>query len=152
MPSKSKAKDAGKTAADGAAIPAMAFFEIGARNMELMARASQEMTAGLQKASQDMAEFVGARLQKDMQCAQALSQCRTPDAAFEVQRGFVEEAISDYQSEAARLLEISKGAAASALEPLEEAAAQSLKSAREAGEKTQSQFKAAADKGSDSTR
>ncbi len=93
-----------------------ALAEMNGKNLEAAQAAGQAAIRGLTDFSQETAEFVSTRLQKDMQAAQRLAACRSVGEAWQCQADFFGDMMTDYASQASKILHLGARSAAGAAE------------------------------------
>jgi phasin family protein len=85
--------------------------------LESNQRAFARWLNGVNALSQEIAQFTQSRLQEDMAAWSALASCNSPEAAFECQRRFAQEATAGYVAEVAKLSQMMMSLASEGLEP-----------------------------------
>lgn len=80
-----------------------------------MAAAAPIAPDALLKVMNESAQFVMARLQRDLETQKALLSCKSPAELLKVQTDFYQTAMQDYSKEAARMFEMMSSAATSSI-------------------------------------
>lgn len=75
------------------------------------------LAEGMQNYFQEVARFIAMRLEKDIDTQKTLMTCGDIDKMREIQTKFFEEALEDYQTETARIMELTRSVLDSATEP-----------------------------------
>ena len=79
--------------------------------------ASQAMLDGLTVSQREIADFVAARIYRDIETQRALLACRTLDDLRGVQADFMRNAVDQYFSEMTRLLDLGRDVLARSAKP-----------------------------------
>ena len=92
----------------------------GAPNYGFLLESNQRAFAhwldGVNALSQEIAQFTQSRLQEDMAAWSTLASCSSPEAAFECQRRFAENATAGYVAEVTKLSQMMMSLASEGLE------------------------------------
>ena len=107
-------------------------FAENGKTFEAMAEANKAVMQGWSDINQELMRFFGERFKQDMDCTQSLMGCSRPEEFIEVQRGFMEQAMRDYWTEAEKLMTIANGMARNGLAPVEERTAHTAESGPQA--------------------
>lgn len=105
-------------------------FAENGKTLEAVAEANRALMQGWTDINQELMRFFGERFKQDMDCTQSLMGCTRPEEFMDVQRGFMEQAMRDYWSEAEKIMTMANGMARNGWAPVEERA-------HEAAEKTE---------------
>ena len=89
-----------------AAPPADVFPAMGGLSPEAVIRANEAMGRGLTAIGQEVNRFVWKRLQADLEVCQSLLACREVETATQVERDFLETAMTQYAEESRTLADI----------------------------------------------
>ncbi len=84
--------------------------------LESNQRAFARWLNGVNALSQEIAQFTQSRLQEDMAAWSTLASCNGPEAAFECQRRFAENATAGYVAEVTKLSQMMMSLASDGLE------------------------------------
>ncbi len=99
-----------------------AMFAENGKTFEAVTEANKALMQGWSDINQELMRFFGERFKQDMDCTQSLMGCSRPEEFIEVQRGFMEQAMRDYWSEAETLMNMANGMARNGWAPVEERA------------------------------
>lgn len=99
--SRTDASEAGTSAPQ---IPAMDPNAMGAAFGQTMLELQREWLVGMGQMQRDYLTFVGERMQKDIEIAKRIAECRDVQAALELQSAYVETTREDYMEEAQKVL------------------------------------------------
>ena len=98
-------------------------FAENGRTFEAVAEANKALMQGWSDINQELMRFFGERFKQDMDCTQSLMGCSRPEEFIEVQRGFMEQAMRDYWTEAEKLMTMANGMAGNGWAQFEERSA-----------------------------
>lgn len=96
--------DASEAGASAPQIPAMDPNAMGAAFGQTMLELQREWLVGMGQMQRDYLTFVGERMQKDIEIAKRIAECRDVQAALELQSAYVETTREDYMEEAQKVL------------------------------------------------
>jgi hypothetical protein len=78
--------------------------------------AGRAFLEGMSTTRQEIADFLAERIRQDLDTQQAMLRCRSLDEFREIQAGYLKTALSQYGSEASRLMRLGSKLAAKSLE------------------------------------
>ncbi len=99
-----------------------AMFAENGKTFEAVAEANKALMQGWTDINQELMRFFGERFKQDMTCTQSLMGCTRPEDFIDIQRGFMEQAMRDYWTEAEKLMNMATGMARHGWAPVEERA------------------------------
>ena len=102
------------------------FLAVSNRNLEIATRATSAYLGGAARVNKEIADFVTARVRKDIKTAQDIMSARDSGQAYRCQAEFFNAAIRDYAEETARVMNIVAEIANASLAPVEERTAEVL--------------------------
>ena len=112
----------------GATADFASMFAENGRTFEAVAEANKALMQGWSDINQELMRFFGERFKQDMDCTQSLMGCSRPEEFIEVQRGFMEQAMRDYWTEAEKLMTMANGMAGNGWAQFEERSARPAES------------------------
>ena len=92
--------------------------EINSAAMEMLTHACQAYTLGMATLNSELASFMNARVNRDVQLGHALSQCNNWSDAVELQQDWARQATQEYLDEAGRLVDLASKVAKDNWEPV----------------------------------
>jgi hypothetical protein len=79
---------------------------LGGLDPEMLVHANEAVSRGMVAIGQELSRFVGQRLRADMEASRSLLACTEIESAMQVQRSFIETAMSQYAEESRTLADL----------------------------------------------
>ena len=97
-------QQSGNGAGEGSQLPSFDFFmSLNRPAFEALSEINQRFMTQWATANGEWTNFLQKRFQQDMQFAQSLAQCRSPQDIFRLYSEFMQTAVQHYQSELAHM-------------------------------------------------
>jgi len=96
-------------------------WDMNGMSFELAEKAYRAWLAGAGRIQHEALGFLNGRLEKGLETARELSNCRTPTEYFEVQAKYTDAVVTDWLAESQKMIELFGEVARKTAQPAEEA-------------------------------